>query len=48
MLRLFAVLESNGLYKPEIQELDGRDEMDITRRLRKLYDRIVQHFRNAI
>ena len=35
VLRLFAVLDSNGLFRARIQQdLDGHDEMDITRRLR--------------
>jgi len=63
VLRLYAVLESKGLFRKGInQQLDGHEEMDITRRLRnivghgglddpddadkkKLYDRIVQHFK---
>jgi hypothetical protein len=36
VLRLFAVLESNGLYRAGIKDLDGRDELDITRRLRNM------------
>jgi len=37
VLRLFAVLESNGLFRARIRnELDGHDEMDMTRRLRNM------------
>jgi hypothetical protein len=36
ILRLWAVLDSNGFYKPGIEAIAGQDEMDITRRLRNM------------